>query len=97
MTNDNVFTENKTISFVSCEFIGFLDTTDGEVAGNMGMKDQVLAFQWVQKYISKFGGDSSLVTAIGLSAGGASVNYLLLSPMSAGDVKCTVTIFRHIA
>jgi len=65
-------------------FTGFLDTTDGEVSGNMGMKDQVLALKWVKDNIQQFGGDPNLITAIGMSAGGASVNYHMLSPMSKG-------------
>jgi hypothetical protein len=50
----------------------------------MGMKDQVMALQWVQKNIANFGGDPSRVTIFGTSAGAASVHYHILSPMSKG-------------
>ena len=40
---------------------------------NAGLYDQRLAFQWVQKYISLFGGDPSKVTVMAESAGGASI------------------------
>lgn len=54
------------------------------VPGNMGLKDQNLALQWVAKNIEAFGGDAKQVTLAGLSAGAASVHYHYLSPMSRG-------------
>ncbi|KAL9110955.1 MAG: hypothetical protein Q9227_004570 [Pyrenula ochraceoflavens] len=43
---------------------------------NNGLKDQIKALTWVQKYISQFGGDPSHVTIGGDSAGAASVTLL---------------------
>lgn len=57
-----------------------------KVPGNAGLKDQVMALQWVQQNIKQFGGDPGNVTIFGESAGGASVHYHVLSPMSQG--KC---------
>ncbi|PNP80131.1 hypothetical protein FNYG_06499 [Fusarium nygamai] len=52
---------------------GFLASDELTQAGcptNRGLRDQQLAFKWVKKYISGFGGDPDNVTVIGASAGG---------------------------
>ncbi|XP_053687329.1 juvenile hormone esterase-like [Sabethes cyaneus] len=63
---------------------GFFSTGDGAAPGNFGLKDQVLALQWVRKNIAKFGGNPEQVTLFGQSAGGASVQMHMISPMSKG-------------
>lgn len=66
--------------------IGFLSVDDesAEVAGNAGIKDQVLALKWVRDNIDKFGGDPNNVTLFGESAGGCSVHLHLMSDLSKG-------------
>jgi carboxylesterase type B len=61
-----------------------LSLENEEVPGNAGLKDQVMALRWVQQNIAQFGGDPGNVTIFGQSAGGASVQYHMLSPMSKG-------------
>ena len=63
--------------------LGFL-ATDSLLSGSQGIKDQVLALQWVNKHIKAFGGDPSRVTIFGQSAGAQSVVALLSSSATRG-------------
>lgn len=64
--------------------LGFLSTGDAEAPGNLGLKDQVMALHWVQDNIEYFNGNTSSVTIMGISAGSASVNMHMTSPLSDG-------------
>ncbi|XP_011689096.1 PREDICTED: venom carboxylesterase-6-like [Wasmannia auropunctata] len=64
--------------------LGFLSTEDLECPGNLGLKDQQQAMRWVHENIVYFSGDPNKVTLFGESAGGASVHYHMVSPLSAG-------------
>ncbi|KAL0099086.1 hypothetical protein PUN28_020261 [Cardiocondyla obscurior] len=66
--------------------LGFLSTEDLECPGNYGLKDQLQAMRWVQENIVYFNGDPNRVTLFGESAGGASVHYHMVSPLSAGKI-----------
>lgn len=63
---------------------GFLSTGDSIVPGNAGLKDQVLALQWIKSNIENFGGDPEKITVFGQSAGSASISYLLQNPQTKG-------------
>ncbi|XP_045769188.1 juvenile hormone esterase-like [Maniola jurtina] len=69
------------------EVLAFLSLDTEDIPGNAGMKDQVAALRWVKENIQKFGGDPDNITIFGESAGGASVSFHLVSPMSKGLFK----------
>ncbi|XP_049850083.1 cholinesterase 1-like [Schistocerca gregaria] len=72
--------------------LGFLSTGDEVVPGNMGLKDQTEALRWVQRNIAAFGGDPQKVTIFGQSAGGASIHYHVVSPLSTGLFKNAISM-----
>ncbi|KAL9966496.1 hypothetical protein ACROYT_G024580 [Oculina patagonica] len=71
---------------------GFITSGDLEAPGNYGMLDQIEALKWVKNNIRAFGGNSSVVTIFGESAGGSSVGLLLLSPLSKGLFHRAISI-----
>jgi carboxylesterase type B len=56
---------------------------------NVGMRDQEAGFQWVKNNIEMFGGDSTKVTAFGLSAGGTFTSLHLMAYGGEKDVPFT--------
>ncbi|KAK5658918.1 hypothetical protein OQA88_1733 [Cercophora sp. LCS_1] len=72
---------NNSIIFVTFNYrvglFGFL-AHPKYVKANNGLRDQIKALEWVQKYISRFGGDPHKITLGGASAGGMSVLYHMM-------------------
>jgi len=64
----------------------FADLVGEEFAGsaNAGYLDIVLALQWVNTNIGRFGGDARNVTILGQSGGGRKVSLLTASPLAEG-------------
>ncbi len=58
--------------------------TAGEPGVNHGLLDQIEALRWVRAHAPQLGGDPQRVTLMGESAGGASVAYLMTSPLARG-------------
>ena len=56
----------------------------GEAIANYGLMDQMAALKWVQNNIGKFGGDAKHVTVFGESAGGISINLMMITPQAHG-------------
>ncbi|XP_060526499.1 venom carboxylesterase-6-like [Cylas formicarius] len=85
--NPDNFVEREVV-FVSFNYrlgvFGFLSTGNLDSPGNWGLKDQVLALEWVRDNVARFGGNPNKVTIFGQSAGSASVSYLVQSPRAKG-------------
>ncbi|MFG2959834.1 carboxylesterase family protein [Streptomyces sp. NPDC048291] len=62
------------------------------VPANLGLRDVLLALDWVRENIAAFGGDPGRVTLAGQSAGGAAVLALLSSPAAEGRFQQAVSI-----
>ncbi|KAJ7166861.1 sterol esterase [Mycena filopes] len=58
-------------------FLGGQEVGDAGVS-NLGLRDQILALEWVQEHVAAFGGDPSRVVIGGPSAGAMSTALLLL-------------------
>ncbi|KAG8691648.1 hypothetical protein FRC08_010116 [Ceratobasidium sp. 394] len=78
------FKLNKPVVYVAMNYrlgiYGFPPGQQSETAGalNLGLKDQRLALEWVNKNVGLFGGDPSKVMIFGESAGAMSVAYQML-------------------
>lgn len=83
------------VVFVSINYrlgtLGFAEfgALDPDYAGsaNNGLRDQLLALQWVHEHIASFGGNADEITVFGQSAGAMSIATLL----STGQLKGLVT------
>ncbi|TDT98037.1 para-nitrobenzyl esterase [Streptomyces sp. 846.5] len=82
---------------VVCVTVGYRLGVDGfalldDVPPNLGLRDLLLALDWVQQNIAAFGGDPDRVTLAGQSAGGAAVLALLSSPEGTGRFHRAVSL-----
>ncbi|WP_330286948.1 carboxylesterase family protein [Streptomyces sp. NBC_00576] len=82
---------------VVCVTVGYRLGVDGfapldDVPTNLGLRDILLALDWVQENIAAFGGDPGRVTLAGQSAGGAAVLALLSSPAASSLFQRAVSL-----
>jgi para-nitrobenzyl esterase len=63
---------------------GLSEESERGSSGNYGVLDQIAALEWVQRNISRFGGDPERVTIFGESAGAWSVCFQMATPLSEG-------------
>jgi para-nitrobenzyl esterase len=68
--------------------LGVLGYLSPSGVDNLGLRDQILALQWVHDNIGAFGGDPDRVTVFGQSAGADSVLSLMLCEQTTG-------LFQH--
>lgn len=73
--------DSEGIIFVAINYrLGLFGWLGGDdVTPNLGLYDQRVAFEWVQEYISLFGGDADQITVMGESAGAASIFHHVTS------------------
>uniref|UniRef100_A0A672MKV7 Carboxylic ester hydrolase n=1 Tax=Sinocyclocheilus grahami TaxID=75366 RepID=A0A672MKV7_SINGR len=71
--------------------LGFLSSGDADAPGNYGLWDQHNAIAWVHRNIRNFGGNPDNITIFGESAGGASVNFQILSPKNNGLIRRAIS------
>lgn len=95
---DIITTNNGSFIGVAIQYrlgaFGFLSSDEVNRFGvvNAGIRDQTFALQWVQSYVSLFGGDPSKVTISGESAGAGSV---MLQAMAYGGTLGT-SLFTNV-
>ncbi|MGN9760069.1 carboxylesterase family protein [Streptomyces sp. SD31] len=82
---------------VVCVTVGYRLGVDGfapldGVPANLGLRDLLLALDWVQENIAAFDGDPGRVTVAGQSAGGGVVLALLSSPLGSGRFHRAVSM-----
>ena len=53
------------IILVNINYRGFLTLENDELPGNLTLRDQILALEWIQENIKYFGGDPDKVTIAG--------------------------------
>ncbi|XP_013187492.2 esterase E4 [Amyelois transitella] len=64
--------------------LGFLSFEDELLPGNNGIRDVILAVNWIKQNIKYFGGNSDKITLMGSDGGGVIVDILLHSPKAKG-------------
>jgi para-nitrobenzyl esterase len=68
------------------------DASPHHQSGNYAYLDQLAALQWIQRNISRFGGDPRKVVISGQSAGAGAVSLLQASPLAKGLFRGVVAM-----
>ncbi|KAJ7474290.1 esterase 1 [Mycena latifolia] len=72
--------------------LGFAPGQEAEDAGvlNLGLRDAMVAFRWIQDNIGAFGGDRTKVTTFGISAGSMVIANLMLNPAMGNFTRAMI-------
>lgn len=65
------------------------------VPTNLGLRDQIVALEWVRDNIDAFGGNPGNVTVFGESAGAMSIANLIASPLAQGLFRRAIVQSGH--
>ena len=63
---------------------GFLSFDDDHAPGNLGLRDQALALEWIKAEAENFCGDPQKITLFGSGFGGTSALLQMISPLNHG-------------
>merc|ERR1712001_486882 len=81
-----LFMEHKEIILVSINYRlgpwGFLSMETEEAPGNLGLRDQSLALQWIKEEAQNFYGDPNRISIFGSGAGSISTILQMISPFN---------------
>lgn len=71
---------------------GFLDLSDAGLEGchSNGLRDQLLALEWIHANVAAFGGDPDNITVMGESAGSMDLSWLLTTGRLDGRIRRAV-------
>lgn len=75
-------------------FIGFLNLKLPDCPGNVGIKDLIMALQWVQENIECFGGNPKQVTLCGQCTGASLIHFLMMSPLAKGNTLISIILIK---
>ncbi len=87
INNYNIYNCVDSISYFA--FKGFLSTSNEDLNGNMGLFDQLLSLEWVQRFIVDFGGDPNQVTVMGHGSSAMTIGLLATSDLGKGNSCAT--------
>lgn len=79
--------------------LGFMNSAELGLGGNMGLHDQLLALNWVRENIAAFGGEPTNVSLMGRFSGSMSISSLITAPKQhlIRDKTTGKLLFKRVA
>ncbi|XP_072941848.1 carboxylic ester hydrolase-like [Epargyreus clarus] len=76
--------------------LGFLSLETEDAPGNAGLKDVLLAVEWIYSNIKRFGGDPNQITISGQSSGAVLAQHLILNRRSNGIFQKAILMSGNV-